>query len=68
MDRYVSKTPFNEWAINLTQAVQYLFPEDDSPKYIMGFSVISAMLAVGVSVFLFLQIWLRRPLKCEITR
>ncbi|CAG8053235.1 unnamed protein product [Penicillium salamii] len=54
---------------NLAQIYgSYLFPEDDSPKYIMGFSVISAMLAVGVAVFLFLQIWLRRPLKCGITR
>lgn len=44
----------------LTQNTQYLFPKDDSPKYIMGFSVISAMLAVGVVVFLFLQIWFRR--------
>lgn len=42
---------------------QYLFPKDDSPKYIMGFSVISAMLAVGVVVFLFLHIWFRRRLR-----
>ncbi|KAJ6051394.1 vitamin H transporter [Penicillium canescens] len=46
---------------NLAQIYgSYLFPEDDSPKYIMGFSVISAMLAVGVVVFLFLHIWFRR--------
>jgi len=44
----------------LTQNSQYLFPKDDSPKYIMGFSVISAMLAVGVVVFIFLHIWFRR--------
>lgn len=50
----------------LTETVQYLFPADDSPKYIMGFSVISAMLAVGVTVFLFLHIWLRRRLKSGI--
>ncbi|KAJ5363405.1 major facilitator superfamily domain-containing protein [Penicillium brevicompactum] len=52
---------------NLAQIYgSYLFPADDSPKYIMGFSVISAMLAVGVTVFLFLHIWLRRRLKSGI--
>ncbi|KAI9040023.1 vitamin H transporter [Aspergillus affinis] len=49
---------------NLAQIYgSYLFPEDDSPKYIMGFSVISAMLAVGIVVFLFLHVWLRRRLR-----
>ncbi|KJK66808.1 Major Facilitator Superfamily protein [Aspergillus parasiticus SU-1] len=49
---------------NLAQIYgSYLFPKDDSPKYIMGFSVISAMLAVGVVVFLFLHIWFRRHLR-----
>ncbi|KAI9926237.1 hypothetical protein ASPWEDRAFT_30629 [Aspergillus wentii DTO 134E9] len=49
---------------NLAQIYgSYLFPEDDSPKYIMGFSVISAMLAVGVVVFLFLHVWFRRRLR-----
>ncbi|KAK1144192.1 hypothetical protein N8T08_005605 [Aspergillus melleus] len=49
---------------NLAQIYgSYLFPEDDSPKYIMGFSVISAMLAVGVVVYLFLHIWFRRQLR-----
>ncbi|KAB8200213.1 major facilitator superfamily domain-containing protein [Aspergillus parasiticus] len=49
---------------NLAQIYgSYLFPKDDSPKYIMGFSVISAMLAVGVVVFLFLHIWFRRRLR-----
>ncbi|OGM46829.1 vitamin H transporter [Aspergillus bombycis] len=49
---------------NLAQIYgSYLFPEDDSPKYIMGFAVISAMLAVGVVVFLFLHIWFRRRLQ-----
>lgn len=46
---------------NLAQIYgSYLFPESDSPKYIMGFSVISAMLAVGVMTFLGLHIWFRR--------
>ncbi|CEJ59053.1 Putative Vitamin H transporter [Penicillium brasilianum] len=46
---------------NLAQIYgSYLFPETDSPKYIMGFSVISAMLAVGVIVFVCLHIWFRR--------
>ncbi|KAJ5861898.1 vitamin H transporter [Penicillium soppii] len=46
---------------NLAQIYgSYLFPEDDSPKYIMGFGVISAMLALGVVVFIFLHVWFRR--------
>ncbi|CAG8195269.1 unnamed protein product [Penicillium olsonii] len=49
---------------NLAQIYgSYLFPEKDGPKYIMGFSVISAMLAVGVTVFLFLQFRLYRRSK-----
>ncbi|GAM39527.1 hypothetical protein TCE0_034r11155 [Talaromyces pinophilus] len=49
---------------NLAQIYgSYLFPSKDSPKYIMGFSVISAMLAVGVSVFLFMHFWFRRRLQ-----
>lgn len=47
-------------ATKLTRNAQYLFPEKDGPKYIKGFSVISAMLAVGVIDFLFLHIWFRR--------
>lgn len=39
---------------------QYLFPDSDKPKYIMGFSVISAMLALGVVVFAGLHVWFRR--------
>ncbi|KAJ5297249.1 Cysteine desulfurase [Penicillium atrosanguineum] len=46
---------------NLAQIYgSYLFPDSDTPKYIMGFSVISAMLALGVIVFLLLHIWFRR--------
>ncbi|KAJ5572410.1 hypothetical protein N7450_009394 [Penicillium hetheringtonii] len=46
---------------NLAQIYgSYLFPDSDSPKYIMGFSVISAMLAVGVVTFAGLHIWFRR--------
>ncbi|OQE15234.1 hypothetical protein PENSTE_c029G07134 [Penicillium steckii] len=46
---------------NLAQIYgSYLFPDSDSPKYIMGFSVISAMLAVGVITFAGLHIWFRR--------
>ncbi|EHA19264.1 hypothetical protein ASPNIDRAFT_38687 [Aspergillus niger ATCC 1015] len=52
---------------NLAQIYgSYLFPDKDSPKYIMGFSVISAMLAVGVVVFLVLHIWFRRRLRSGI--
>ncbi|KAJ5650990.1 uncharacterized protein N7484_004713 [Penicillium longicatenatum] len=49
---------------NLAQIYgSYLFPDSDSPKYIMGFSVISAMLALGVVVFSALHIWFRRRTK-----
>ncbi|KAL5365160.1 major facilitator superfamily domain-containing protein [Aspergillus floccosus] len=51
---------------NLAQIYgSYLFPSSDSPKYIMGFSVISAMLALGVVVFMLLHIWLRRKVQRE---
>lgn len=40
--------------------LQYLFPDSDKPKYIMGFSVISAMLAVGIVTFAGLHVWFRR--------
>ncbi|KAJ5288175.1 vitamin H transporter [Penicillium angulare] len=54
---------------NLAQIYgSYLFPESDSPKYIMGFSVISAMLAVGVVVFLFLHIWFRQRLRSNLVQ
>lgn len=29
----------------------YLFPSEDAPRYIMGFSVVSAMCAFGVGVY-----------------
>lgn len=49
---------------NLAQIYgSYLFPGEDGPKYIMGFSVISAMLALGVVVFVVLHVWLRRRVK-----
>jgi hypothetical protein len=42
----------------------YLFPSEDKPKYIMGFSVISAMCAVGVVTYALMHVALRRwPLK-----
>ncbi|KAJ5692772.1 hypothetical protein N7462_002195 [Penicillium macrosclerotiorum] len=49
---------------NLAQIYgSYLFPDSDSPKYIMGFSVISTMLALGVIVFGALHVWFRRHAK-----
>ncbi|KAJ5749374.1 vitamin H transporter [Penicillium nucicola] len=46
---------------NLAQVYgSYLFPDSDGPKYLMGFAVISAMLALGVAVFILLHIWFRR--------
>ena len=34
----------------------YLFPSQQSPKYVMGFSVISAMCAFGVCVYLLIHV------------
>ncbi|KAJ5459529.1 uncharacterized protein N7458_001081 [Penicillium daleae] len=49
---------------NLAQIYgSYLFPDSDHPKYIKGFSVISAMLVVGIVVFSGLHIWFRRNAK-----
>ncbi|KAJ6082823.1 hypothetical protein N7467_006958 [Penicillium canescens] len=46
---------------NLAQIYgSYLFPDSDGPKYLMGFAVISAMLALGVVIFSSLQFWFRR--------
>ncbi|KAI9845003.1 MAG: hypothetical protein M1837_005147 [Sclerophora amabilis] len=38
----------------------YLFPSEDAPKYIMGFSVISAMCAFGVVVYAAAHVLIRR--------
>lgn len=47
----------------IQEKLQYLFPDSDRPKYIKGFSVISAMLVVGIIVFSGLHIWFRRNAK-----
>ena len=38
----------------------YLFPSDDSPKYLMGFGVISGMLGLGVCVYITMFVLVRR--------
>ncbi|KAH7397446.1 major facilitator superfamily domain-containing protein [Pyrenochaeta sp. MPI-SDFR-AT-0127] len=38
----------------------YLFPAEDKPKYLMGFGVISGMLGLGVTVYIFMHVALRR--------
>lgn len=38
----------------------YLFPSNEAPKYIMGFSVISALCALSVATYFFLHIMLKR--------
>ncbi|BCS30488.1 uncharacterized protein APUU_80791A [Aspergillus puulaauensis] len=38
----------------------YLFPDDDAPKYLMGFGVISGMLGVGVCVYAVMHVLLGR--------
>ena len=40
----------------------YLFPSQDAPRYIMGFSVVSAMCAFGVVVYAALYVLARRAL------
>lgn len=38
----------------------YLFPNDDAPKYLMGFGVISGMLGFGVVVYIVMHVLTRR--------
>ncbi|ETS84669.1 hypothetical protein PFICI_02694 [Pestalotiopsis fici W106-1] len=46
---------------NLAQIYgSYLFPSVDSPKYLMGFGVISGLCFTGVASYLALFIWLKR--------
>lgn len=46
---------------NLAQIYgSYLFPDDDSPKYLMGFGVISGMCFTGVAAYFSLHILLRK--------
>lgn len=40
----------------------YLFPDEDAPRYIMGFSVVSAMCAFGIGIYGVLYIAARRGL------
>ncbi|CAG8256862.1 unnamed protein product [Penicillium salamii] len=53
---------------NLAQIYgSYLFPDEDGPNYTMGFTVISAMLALGVVVFVFLHVWFQRQSRSRAT-
>lgn len=46
---------------NLAQIYgSYLFPSEDSPKYLKGFGVISGLLGLGIVVYLSLNILLRK--------
>ncbi|KAL6709805.1 hypothetical protein ACN47E_000590 [Coniothyrium glycines] len=38
----------------------YLFPDNDKPKYLMGFGVISGMLGFGACVYVYMHVALRR--------
>ena len=40
----------------------YLFPSSDSPQYVMGFGVISGLLAFGVVVYVVMHILLRKQI------
>ena len=40
----------------------YLFPSQDAPRYIMGFSVVSAMCALGIGVYGILYVVARKGL------
>jgi hypothetical protein len=50
---------------NLSQIYgAYLFPSNDAPKYLMGFSVISGLCAVGVVIYSAAHVLVRKyPLK-----
>ncbi|RMX73846.1 hypothetical protein D0869_13195, partial [Hortaea werneckii] len=43
----------------------YLFPETDSPKYLLGFGVISGMCAFGIAVYILAHILLRHDIPKE---
>lgn len=46
---------------NLAQIYgSYLFPSDDAPKYLLGFGVITGMLALGVATYTIINVILRR--------
>lgn len=38
----------------------YLFPADEKPKYLTGFGSISAMLGIGIMVYVTMHVALRR--------
>jgi hypothetical protein len=38
----------------------YLFPSEDAPKYLLGFGVISGMMAFGVVVYISAHILFRK--------
>lgn len=41
----------------------YLFPEKDSPKYLLGFGVIAGMCAFGVIVYALAHVLFRRYIR-----
>ncbi|KAI7306091.1 hypothetical protein KC315_g14393 [Hortaea werneckii] len=43
----------------------YLFPETDSPKYLLGFGVISGMCAFGIAVYILAHVLLRHDIPKE---
>lgn len=60
-------SPASTWGSGLTTLGNlastygsYIFPADDAPKYLMGFGVISALLGVGVTVYILMNIFVRR--------
>lgn len=54
---------------NLAQIYgSWLFPSEDAPKYLMGFSVISAMLVVGIVTYIGMQTYVRNSTRNETPR
>ena len=46
---------------NLSQIYgAYLFPQEDAPKFLLGFGVISALSAVGAGIYVAAQVLIRR--------
>ncbi|KAK9475592.1 major facilitator superfamily domain-containing protein [Lipomyces japonicus] len=58
--RGISLATMNGLGTASTIAGSFLFPAKDSPKYIMGFSVVSATSFLGIAIFLLLAFLIKR--------
>jgi hypothetical protein len=49
--------------LTFTLSRAYLFPEEDRPKYLLGFGVIAGMCAVGVVVYALAHVLFRKYIR-----